>query len=157
MKTLRRVKKAILFIGLLILGFAMLIACNSSEDSGSTDTDELMKIDHDEEMDHDDNDLDVIPNDGAVIRIISPSDGIAIKEGDDLLVEVETEDFILGENGNHWHIYIDGSSWGMVMGGNHDQVLRGLSEGEHEISVFMSIDTHEQLADGDSITVNVEK
>ena len=43
------------------------------------------------------------------------------------------------------------------MGGNHDQVLRDLSAGKHEISVFMSIGTHEQMADGDSITVTVEK
>ena len=45
----------------------------------------------------------------------------------------------------------------MVMGSNHDQVLRGLEPGEHEIGVFMSIETHEQLEDGDSVTITVEE
>ena len=157
MTTIRSIRKVILILGLLILGVVVLIACNSSENTETTDSDEAMKMDQDEGVEHDDNNPDVIPNDGAVIRIISPSNGITIKEGEDLLVEVETENFALGENDNHWHVYIDDSSWGMVMGRNHDQVLRGLSAGEHEISVFLSIDTHEQLADGDSITVTVEK
>ena len=111
-----------------------------------------------EEMEHDDHDLEVIriPNEnGAAIRITSPEDGATFSAGEQVVVEVEVENFDLGVNGNHWHVYIDGSSWGMVMGENTDQPLSGLEPGEREISVFMSIDTHEEYEDGDSVTITV--
>jgi hypothetical protein len=32
-----------------------------------------------------------------------------------------------------------------------------LEPGEHEVSVFLSIDTHEEYEDGDSVTIVVEE
>ena len=97
-----------------------------------------------------------IPNNGAVIRITAPADGDVVKEGDDLVVEVETENFVLGEDGSHWHIYVDGISHGMIVGGDLDHVLRGLEPGQHEISAHLAIGTHEELEEGASITITVE-
>jgi hypothetical protein len=34
-------------------------------------------------------------------------------------------------------------------------VIRGLEPGRHEIAVYLSIDTHEELEDGDAITIEV--
>jgi hypothetical protein len=96
-----------------------------------------------------------IPNDGAIVRIITPTNGETFARGDQVIVEIETENFVLGEDGNHWHVHVNGESWGMVMGANHSDVLRGLTPGEHEISVYLSIATHEELAEGDAVTITV--
>lgn len=98
---------------------------------------------------------DRIPNNGAVVRIISPTAGETFAYGDQVVVEIETENFPLGEDGNHWHLYVNGDSWGMVMGANNSDVLRGLAPGEHEISVYLSIATHEDLAEGDAVMITV--
>jgi hypothetical protein len=74
-----------------------------------------------------------------------------------VIVEVATENFPLGENNNHWHVYVNGASWGMIMGGNGDYPLSGLEPGTHEIAVYMSIATHEEYATGDSITITVSE
>ena len=172
-------KHVFIFTILLVGGLFLTAACTASSTSAPEEIDENSEMNEEmemeEEMDHeeggehesedaddhegshDDNNPETIPNDGAVIRITSPADGTAFKAGDEVLVEVETENFVLGEDDNHWHVYIDDSSWGMVMGGNHDQVLRGLEPGEHEIGVFMSIGTHEQMEDGDSIKIVIEE
>jgi hypothetical protein len=97
-----------------------------------------------------------VPNNGAVIHIVAPEDGAVLPAGQDIVLEVETENFVLGEDGNHWHVFVDGSSWGMVVGGNHDQPLRGLTPGMHTLSVYMSLGSHEQLEDGDSISITIE-
>jgi hypothetical protein len=108
-------------------------------------------------MEHDEHDSGArIPNNGAVIRITAPEDGAVVKAGDDLVVEVETENFVLGEDGNHWHIYVDGESYGMIEGGDLDYVLRGLEPGQYEISAYLSTGTHEELEEGSSITITVE-
>ncbi len=110
-----------------------------------------------EDSDHDDETPERIPNDGAVIRITSPASGATFKAGEDVVVEIETENFTLGEEGAHWEIYVDGASWGSIEGGSTDEVLRGLEQGEHEISVFLSLETHEQLEEGDHLTIVVEE
>lgn len=113
-----------------------------------------------EDADHEHNDdqaEDRVPNEGAVIRIVSPADGATFAVGEQIVVEIEAENFELGQDNNHWHVYVDGVSWGMVVGENTDEVLSGIEPGEHEISVYLSIGTHEELEDGDSITVSVEE
>jgi hypothetical protein len=166
----------LLFTLLFILSFV--VACTPSSDEGSAadeaqPTEEEMQseeeVEHDEEMEHDeeaehsdehehdeDESLERVPNNGAAIDIVSPAEGATFNTGDEVTVEVEVENFTLGE-GNHWHIYVDGSSWGMVMGENTDDTMRGLEPGEHEISVYLSIDTHEELEDGDAVTIVVEE
>lgn len=94
-----------------------------------------------------------IPNNGAVVHIVAPATGETFAQGDQIVVEIETENFVLGEDGNHWHLYVNGESWGMIMGANNTEVVRGLTPGEHEISVYLSIYTHEDLEDGDAVRV----
>ena len=165
-----------LFI-LLALVFALILfsACtsSSSESSNSEEMGEMEGMDHDseemgdhdmDEMDHDEMDhnhddgVARIPNqDGATISIVSPEDGSTHAFGDQIIVEVAVENFELGEDGSHWHIYIDGSSWGMVMGQNTEQALTGIEPGEHEISAFLAIGTHEEFEDGASLMITVEE
>lgn len=96
-----------------------------------------------------------VPNEGAVIRLVAPTDGAEVRVGDEVVVEIETENVTVGEDGVHWHVYVDGTSWGMVMGQNLTQVLRGLEPGAHQIEVYLSIETHEELEDGDAVTITV--
>lgn len=151
-------------ITLLLVGL-FLAACSSTGGTEPADTDSMDEMEDMEdmegmdmdEMDHSEQ-PDRIPNeDGATITITSPEEGATFGTLDQVLVEVEVENFTLGENGNHWHVYVDGVSFGMVMGGNTDQALPGLEPGEHEISVFLSIGTHEEYEDGDSVTIVVEE
>jgi ABC-type Zn2+ transport system substrate-binding protein/surface adhesin len=108
---------------------------------------------HDHDQDHDHGLR--IPNNGATVRIVAPTSGESFTRGEQVIVEIETENFVLSEDGNHWHVYVNEENWGMVMGANYSEVLRGLTPGTHEISVYLSIDTHEELADGDVVTITV--
>ena len=122
--------------------------------------DEEEMDDHDmEDMDHEDphDGVSRIPNqDGATISIVGPEDGSTFAHGEQIIVEVAVENFALDNDGSHWHIYIDGSSWGMVMGQNTEQALTGIEPGEHEIAAYLAIGTHEEFEDGDSIMITVE-
>ena len=168
---------------LLLIAGMLLAACSSAggtepaaddENMESMDDEEMEDMEHDDEMEgmeHDDDmehegdddhehgdDVERIPNEGgATITILSPEDGATFSTLDQIIVDVEVENFELGVDGSHWHVYVDGTSFGMVMGGNTDQPLPGLESGEHEISVFLAIGTHEEYQDGDSVTVVVEE
>lgn len=147
--------------GLLVAGL-FLAACTSSGGDEPAANDATMEdMDH---MDHEDADHEHveehnrIPTEGgATITITSPEEGATFSTLDQVLVEVQVENFTLGENDNHWHVYVDDVSYGMVMGGNTDQALPGLEPGEHVISVYMSLGTHEEYEDGDSVTILVEE
>lgn len=142
-----------LILTLLAAGLFLAACTSSDENMEDMDHSEMEDTDHDEHG-HDEG---RIPNEGgAAITITAPQDGDTFSTLDQIIVEVAVENFELGGN-NHWHVYVDGTSYGMVMGGNTDQPLPGLEPGEHEISVFLSIDTHEEYEDGDSITVVVEE
>lgn len=155
-----------LFVCLLIMLLAAACTTSTSGESSATDaTDNMEEMEHDEDADHDDDhdheeseehEHERVPNNGAAVRILFPADGAVFQVGDEIPVEVELENFELSE-GNHWHIFIDGSSWGMVMGGNTDEVVRGLEAGDHELSVFLSNEDHEELEDGDAIMIVVEE
>ncbi len=67
------------------------------------------------------------------------------------------ENFELDMETNHWHIYVDGTSWGMVIGEDTSQVLQGLEPGEHRVEVYLSIDMHRELIEGDAITINISE
>jgi hypothetical protein len=118
-----------------------------------------MEGDHDHEdddhSDHDDGEIGTIPNNGAVISITSPADGDTVA-ADDFVVEVNVENFALGEDGNHWHIMIDGTVWGMTMGEDTSFVVNGVEPGEHVVTVTLSNGEHIDLEEGDEITVTVE-
>ncbi len=152
----------------LALFFTLVIftACTTASSEGEMEgemgkTDEMDQGNMDE-MDHDmegmEHDVARIPNEGgAAISILSPEDGSTAQFGEQIIVEVAVENFDLGDEGKHWHIYIDGNSWGMVMGQNTEQALTGIDPGEHEIAVYMSIESHEEYEDGDQIHIVVEE
>ncbi len=158
---------------LMICLLAFVSACNSTQDSGSTEgmehnnEEESMEMEHNDEtmeMEEDgehnmahDHDSGRLPNDGAVIKITAPKAGEVIKAGDSMLVKVEIENFTLDDDGSHWHIYIDGNSWGMVLGDKTKQALRGLEPGHHEISTYLAIGSHEELETGAKVTIMVEE
>lgn len=148
----------------LLFAVLLFVACSSGGGTEpAADDEETMEemdeMDHEDGDDHDDEDEHSrIPNEGgATITITSPEDGATFSTLDQVLVEVQVENFELGEEEKHWHVYVDGVSFGMVMGGNTDQALPGLEPGEHEVSVFLSIGTHEEYEDGDSVTIVVEE
>ncbi|MCA9875457.1 MAG: hypothetical protein KC441_17420 [Anaerolineales bacterium] len=165
-----------LLIGLLVLFvLAGLAACSATSGSNGamegmdtpTDAGDMSGMDH--EMDHTEDmtgmEMDgvghdaearrFVPNDGAVVHIMSPADGAVYKSSDDVPVMIETTNFTVGDEGKHWHIYLDGSPT-MVMGGT-SFVLQNLSPGEHEIEVFLSLATHEDLEQGDKVIIVVEE
>ncbi len=149
----------------LLVGGLLLAACSSTGGSEPAADDETMEemnqddmedMENMEDMDHDDMEENRIPNqDGATITITSPNDGDTANTLDQIIVEVDVANFELGVDGSHWHVYVDGTSFGMVMGGNTDQALPGLDPGEHEISVYLAIGTHEEFEDGSSVTIIV--
>lgn len=97
-----------------------------------------------------------IPNDGAVIRIVSPEDGASFEAGTDVRVVVEFDHFDLSDEGNHWHVYLDGQSRGMIMGGMTDAVLRDLEPGQHELSAYMSVGKfHDELEDAAVASITI--
>lgn len=96
-----------------------------------------------------------VPNNGAVVRIVSPADGATVSASD-FVVEIETENFTLGADGNHWHVYIDGVEWGMIMGVDTSFALNGIEPGVHQVDVRLSNGMHEELAEGDTISVTVQ-
>lgn len=146
-------KFMLLIVAVLLWG--VLVACNtavSDEPSAETDT-------HEEE-EHTDDDHEHpegrIPNNGAVIHLISPADGDTFKSSDEIKIEVEVENFELVTDG-HWHIYVDGSEWSMIMSAATNDTLRGLSPGEHEIEVTLSNKDHQDLEEGDHATITIEE
>ncbi|MEM7115200.1 MAG: hypothetical protein AAF614_22360 [Chloroflexota bacterium] len=174
---LKKLSVRFVVLVMIVLGLG-LVACSAStaggdepameEMSENMDHDESME--HDEHMEHDDDkehesgdghaghgDSERIMNpNGASITITAPAEGATVSSSEDLLVEVSVENFDLSADGNHWHVYIDGTSWGMVTGGNIDQALRGMEPGMHEISVFLAGGDHIEFMEGDAIMVMVE-
>lgn len=156
-----------LFLGvILVLALALFSACTAASSGGDgsmEEASEMEEMEHEEEGEHEDGEHEEgehseerIPNDGATIRILAPADGATFAEGEEIVVEVEVENFALGEEGSHWHVYIDGASWGMVVGGDTNQALRGVEPGERLIETYLAGGDHIELEEGDSITVLVE-
>jgi hypothetical protein len=137
-----------------------LAACSPSGAGGDEPDVETPEAGHGAGEEHEEGAVDHsasrIPNDGAAIRIVSPADGEVFGVADEVLVAVETENFDLAAEGNHWHVYVDGVSYGMITGGDADHALRNLEPGEREISVYLSVGSHEELEEGDVVVIQVE-
>jgi hypothetical protein len=96
-----------------------------------------------------------LPNNGSVIRIVSPIDGATFEQDSQVKVKISTENFELGQEGHHWHVYVDGQSPQMVMGQMTETTLSGLAPGSHEISAYLSVGSHQDLQEGASVTITV--
>ncbi len=96
-----------------------------------------------------------IPNDGAVIHILSPQEGTVFATGDNISVEIDYENFALGADGNHWHLYVDDKPGVMIFGKMNEAVLRNLEPGQHQISTHLSVGAHKDLEDGAAVTITV--
>lgn len=143
-----------LVILLLAAGFVIGCAQQTSGDSGSTG--ESMEDMEGEGMHEHEGDLPArIHNDGAVITIVSPPDGATFAMGEDVLIEVEIENFELNVDGSHWHVYVDGVSFGMVVGNTTQQVLRNLEPGEHMITAYLANGAHEELEEPGMIKITI--
>ena len=97
----------------------------------------------DMEHDHSDGNDARVPNNGAVIKIVSPANNATFNKDEDVLIEIETENFDLSADGNHWHLYVDGTVWTMVSEGSTKSVLHGLEPGSHDIDVYLGLPTPE--------------
>jgi hypothetical protein len=154
----KNLKRNLLLSLLLVFSLLLFAACSSDTDnSNNANTDEeptMEEMDH--EMEHEHDEGRIANPDGAAITILSPDDGATFAEGDEIIVEVQVDNFALGENDNHWHVYVDGSSWGMVMGGNTSQALNGVEPGEHLIEAYIAGGDHIEFEDGSSIHITVE-
>ncbi len=143
----------------LVFSLAFFAACSDGSDN-TNEEEHMEEGEHMEDSEHvegDEHDDGRIPNpEGATIRLLAPADGATFAEGEEVLVEVEVDNFVLGEDGNHWHVYIDGTSWGMVMGENTSQAIRGLEPGEHDIEVYIAGGDHIDFQEGDSIQITIE-
>lgn len=158
MKTISKFNNKLLILLATLLTLALFTACTTSSSSSDGEMDHDGESEHDDDHDHNDHSTERIPNEGgAAISIVAPEDGSTFPFGEQIIVEVAFENFDLSETGNHWHVYVDGDSWGMVMGGNTEQVLTGVAPGEHEIAVYLSIESHEEYEDGDEIHIVVEE
>jgi hypothetical protein len=151
---------------ILLMTFTLVTACRatSSETNTSstmtsntdmTDTNHHEHADMEASGDHDTAMRQFAPNNGAEVHITTPADEASFKSSDSVPVTIDTIDFTIGEDGNHWHIYLDGNPI-MVMGG-YTFVLQNLSAGQHDIKVYLSNGQHEDLEQGDSVTILVEE
>ena len=130
------------------------------ESMDEMDHGDMEGMDHDamDEMDHehsDDEAANRIPNEGNSIEILSPADGATFANGEDIFVEVAFENFAYGEDGNHWHIYLNDVSYGMVVGLNASETVRGVEPGEYELLVVMANGDHVEYEDGAMIHITV--
>jgi hypothetical protein len=130
-------KLALLGVGLLLLG---LLSTPRAVAHGDEHEEELARI----------------PNNGAVIRIVSPADGSVCPAGMEVEICVELELFALGHAGNHWHISVDGEPWSMIIDDRLNEVLYGLAPGEHLIEVRLADGEHRDLEEGDAVVVAIQ-
>ena len=145
-----------LLVGLLALMAMIVGACSPRVVNEPVGQDHASEEHSNPDSDHADEHGARVPNEGAEIHILSPSEGDVITGGE-VVVEVEVINFELDHDGSHWHVYVDGVSHGMVTGHDFDQALRGLEPGEHTIEVYLAHGTHEELEQGDSVTITIQE
>lgn len=143
------------FIAILVLLFSLLTMAACSGGAATQETDTHDEAAHDDGHEHEGGSERIANPNGAAVSIIAPADGSTFSAANEVLVQVGVENFDLTAEGNHWHVYVDGSSWGMASGGNTDQSLRGLTPGTHEISVYIAGGDHIEFQQGDSIVITV--
>ena len=92
---------------------------------------------------------------GAAIKILSPTNGATIHDSS-VIVRVETTNLALGQDGTHFHLYVDGKVQGMSDGANTSIMAHDLTAGEHTLEVVLANGLHQELNVSDMIKVNVQ-
>lgn len=85
-------------------------------------------------------------NDGSTLKIVSPMNGDTVGESVEIKYVLEK-----GMQGDHVHAYVDGNYQKGFKG-----TLKGLSEGQHEITLKVANADHDVLATSDTITIMVK-
>ena len=85
-------------------------------------------------------------NDGSTLKITSPANGDTVGESVEIKYELGK-----GGQGDHVHAYVDGKYQKGFKG-----TLKGLSEGQHEITLKVANADHDVLATSATITVMVK-
>lgn len=141
----------------LAAGLLILLLASCSMDSSQ---EEHMDHQMSEEMEHEYvsgemSQQRIANEEGVKIQIISPEPGVNFAQGEDIVIQVVIENFILDDAGSHWHVYVNGESHGMIMGQTQKHVLRGLEPGEYMISTYLANGSHQEFEDGSMIHLNV--
>lgn len=113
---------------------------------------------HDEgtpEADHGHDHGERIDANGAAVKITAPQDGEVLDQPT-VIVRVETTNWPLGEEGHHWHVYVNGKEQGMSQGNSPALQARDLQPGENVIEAVLSNELHQELNATDTITVRFE-
>ena len=147
-------KRALLILSVLMLSVTLMACGGSSEPTADPHH-------HGDDHHHDDGhgghgDDTRVPNEGRVVRIVSPADGATFAAGQEVEIRVEFDNFELAD-GSHWHYYIDDDTGGKMMMDGMDDRIRDLEPGEHMISVYIAGGDHIEFEDGDKVMITVEE
>ena len=153
------IRKLLITFMLVVLALVA-AACSSSNTNNNAEhnNSEHSNAEHDHgDAEHEHDSTEMAPNNGAVITLLSPADGDTFTADAEINVAVEVENFSLGADGNHWHIYVGDTEYAMVVGENTSDVIRGLEPGEYTITVRLANGDHQDLEDGDSATITISE
>jgi hypothetical protein len=71
-----------------------------------------------------------------------------------VIVRVETTNWPLGEEGHHWHLYVNGKEQGMSQGNSPALQARDMQPGENVVEATLSNELHQELDAIDKITIH---
>lgn len=91
-----------------------------------------------------------VPTPSGTIEITSPQDDASVPAGD-VMVQVKVDGITLGQNGAHWHLYLDDKMISMVTGGATSATVN-LAPGDHTLKATIADDTH---GEGTSAVISV--
>jgi hypothetical protein len=150
-------RKSLIMLGVLLLAAS---AFSGSAQADGTPTPDHPHMEGTPEGDHHDEGTpatdhdhgDRIPANGAAVTIVAPQDGDVL-DRDNVIVRVETTNWPLGEEGHHWHLYVNGKEQGMSQGNSPSLQARDLQPGDNLIEVTLSNELHQELDTTDQITI----
>ena len=146
-------RKSLIAIIVLLLLATLTFAGNAQADG--TPTPDKMNMSSTPEVNDMPDHGDRIDARGASVKIMAPKDGEALNRPL-VIVRVETTNWPLGEEGHHWHLYVNGKEQGMSQGNSPALQARDLQPGENIIEVVLSNDLHQELNATDMIAVRYE-
>jgi len=146
-------RKSLMIIVVLLL----LVAFGSSRSAQAdgTPTPDPMNMSSTPEANDTHDHGDRIDANGAAVTIVAPQDGEVLNQPL-VIVRVETTNWPLGEEGHHWHLYVNGKEQGMSQGNSPALQARDLQPGENTFEVTLSNELHQELDATDKITVRYE-